>query len=330
MILAISRFRVRDRMSTDVGEEWFRRPGRLDTPPGCLAMETFTDPSDPTLFYLLSRWTDAASLRTWQSGPAQEDPHPGTAPGPKLDPAYTRVVVLDRSEDGRRPPGWEEIVADSAPFLGRHLAKAAGTVHCIVAALDGTIHSCNRSAAEQMGVPADELFGTPIWNRLTGADAERLRLRVQSGKPGSDDGLLLNFVDARQFPYTLECSVDVQPNGFTILGDPPREHEDSLQEQLILMNNQLAVLSREHERKSKALAQTKSKLEDTLRDLQSSYWHLKKIQEVLPVCMGCGRVRTADAGWGEVIEYLRKNALFLSHTYCPPCLERAESEMEAL
>ena len=77
------------------------------------------------------------------------------------------------------------------------------------------------------------------------------------------------------------------------------------------------------------LEATKARLEEALADLQSSYWHLKKIQEVLPVCMECGAVRTGTGSWQPVLDYLRTNDLVLSHGYCPDCLPKVERRWHA-
>ncbi len=60
-------------------------------------------------------------------------------------------------------------------------------------------------------------------------------------------------------------------------------------------------------------------LKVTYEQLDSSFWHLRKIQEVLPICMGCGKVKTADASWEDVVSFLKNNSMFLSHGYCPDC-----------
>ena len=77
------------------------------------------------------------------------------------------------------------------------------------------------------------------------------------------------------------------------------------------------------------LEATKARLEEALADLKSSYWHLKKIQEVLPVCMECGAVRTGTGSWQPVLDYLRTNNLVLSHGYCPDCLPKVEQRWQA-
>jgi hypothetical protein len=69
----------------------------------------------------------------------------------------------------------------------------------------------------------------------------------------------------------------------------------------------------------KALAQAKEELEKALAELNQSHWHLRKIQETLPICMFCGKVETGEAQWQEVVEYLKANSLFLSHGCCPDC-----------
>jgi flagellar biosynthesis regulator FlaF len=60
-------------------------------------------------------------------------------------------------------------------------------------------------------------------------------------------------------------------------------------------------------------------LEKAMHDLDQSHWHLDKVAEFLPICMECGKVKTAGAQWEPLIEYFRKNELFLTHGLCPEC-----------
>ena len=69
-------------------------------------------------------------------------------------------------------------------------------------------------------------------------------------------------------------------------------------------------------------------LQETLDTLHRTHWHLRKIQEVLPICVGCGKVKTSDAKWEDVLAYLQANAEFLSHGYCPDCARQAEREFD--
>ncbi|MCX7886675.1 MAG: hypothetical protein N3B01_05375 [Verrucomicrobiae bacterium] len=67
-------------------------------------------------------------------------------------------------------------------------------------------------------------------------------------------------------------------------------------------------------------------LEKVLRDLEQSHWHLDKVAEFLPICMECGKVRTAETRWETIIEYFRKNNLLFSHGLCPECAARIRHE----
>jgi two-component system cell cycle response regulator len=60
-------------------------------------------------------------------------------------------------------------------------------------------------------------------------------------------------------------------------------------------------------------------LEKAHAEIQESHWHLRKIQEVLPICMSCQRVKTGDGQWDELIEFFKAHSNFLSHSYCPEC-----------
>jgi hypothetical protein len=98
-------------------------------------------------------------------------------------------------------------------------------------------------------------------------------------------------------------------------------------DQLYALNNELAVLARENARNGKELAQAKAELQATLDELHKSYWHLRKIAEVLPMCAVCGKVDAGVGDWQSVIEYLRDHSLFLSHGYCPDCEVKVRADL---
>jgi hypothetical protein len=41
-----------------------------------------------------------------------------------------------------------------------------------------------------------------------------------------------------------------------------------------------------------------------LQEFEISWWYLEKIQEVLPICMFFGKVKTGEAQWQDVVGYL--------------------------
>jgi heme-degrading monooxygenase HmoA len=110
MILAISRFRVANGMEEEVKKAFFNRPHLVDKVSAFLGMETFTDADDPTVFYLVTRWTDAESFRIWHKSADHRLSHKFIPKGLKLDPQYTKLTILDRlSEKGRLPEAEEAV-----------------------------------------------------------------------------------------------------------------------------------------------------------------------------------------------------------------------------
>lgn len=197
----------------------------------------------------------------------------------------------------------------------------AEAVHLLRADHEGRVSVVNRAMAGLLGTDPELPVGVPTTELLTEGDAslvQRERQREPRQRPPGGL-LLLNFVDADHFPQTLRCVLAVLEDGFVILGERAAPREDTLQRELLELNNTLAVLSRENARRSRELQVANRKLEETLDELNRSFWHLRKIQEVLPICVQCGKVKTSEASWEPVADYLRKHSLFLSHGFCPEC-----------
>ena len=112
---------------------------------------------------------------------------------------------------------------------------------------------------------------------------------------------------------------------------PIAERYRLLQENRLLIQ-QLAEINKFSKNSSEqieTLKKTQSTIENenqTLKtaydQLDKSFWHLRKIQEVLPICMACGKVKTSDSSWEDVVSFLKDNSMFLSHGYCPDCEEK--------
>ena len=67
-------------------------------------------------------------------------------------------------------------------------------------------------------------------------------------------------------------------------------------------------------------------MEKTLHELNTLYWHLRKIREVLPICMKCGKVESGEARWEDLIAFMHDRFPFLSHGYCPDCAAKFQTE----
>jgi heme-degrading monooxygenase HmoA len=326
MILGMSRFKVANGLEREVKEAFLNRPHLVDHVPGFLGMETFTEEKDPTAFYLLTRWTDAVSFRSWHSSPAHHQSHRGIPKGLKLDPTFTKVVVLDRLADPRSPASLREYVDDAGELL-THALLGSDMVHFVVCAPDGTITVCNPKLASALGTSCGELIGTPLWPFLGAEDATALRARIAAGCRTPGQRVTLTFQTPSCTRHELSCWIDVHPTHVAIIGTSAPNEASEDNDALYALNNDLAVLARENARTSKELAAAKAKLQEALNELQRSYWHIKKIAEVLPMCADCGKVNSAENKWENVAEYLWENSLFLSHGCCPDCVGKMRAQL---
>ena len=325
MVVAFSRFKVANGREVAVREAFLNRPRLVDNVSGFLGLEVFADTEDAALFYLITRWTDRESFQEWHSGADHNHSHKGIPKGLKLDPSFTLIRTLDRisapavtlNSDG---------VRDYAPVISEFLNRSAG-VFWLRMQSDGIIVASNPALAKIITGTTDSLNGAAIWSLLTAPDATALQYAIESGSRDPAERHLLNFVGPEQMPFTFECNLVVQPGGFVLIGEAVQQYEVALQVELVALNNQLAVSLRENERKTKALRMAKAEIDRALKDLQESYWHVRKLQEFLPICSRCGKVKTDDSNWEEFVDYLKRNSLFLSHGYCPACLAK---EVEAL
>lgn len=51
-------------------------------------------------------------------------------------------------------------------------------------------------------------------------------------------------------------------------------------------------------------------------------------EEVLPLCMECGKVKSTDSSWEDVLDFLKKNRLFLSQGYCPEYAKKVTKRLK--
>jgi hypothetical protein len=198
-------------------------------------------------------------------------------------------------------------------------------VHWLKVRSDGAIVFGNAAMRKKTG--RESLEGASVWPLLTEPDAAALRQAVSGGSGDPNRRYRFNFIDREGAPFSLECRLDVQPDWFTLLGEPVEEDEMALRLELVALNNRLAVQLRDNERKTKALRQAKAQLEKALLELVESQRHLTRLQEVIPICLGCGKIKNRESNWEEVAAYFRRNNLLLSHGYCPVCFEKEMAKL---
>ncbi len=336
MIVAESRFRVANGMEHDVRAAFVARPGFVDDAAGFLGMEVFQASDDATVFHLVTRWADRPSYETWHRSDAHRASHAFMPKGLKLDASYTRVTVMDRIQTGE-PPTLGAAIVDAAPAFGRWFEEA-GTSCAALLSADALTCTPNQALAARLDMSG---ASAPLARLLANDEADELAEKIGAlrcaGRRGIEEDLLLNFVSAAHSPFTLRCRLDVQPEYVLLFGEATDREEDRLRDQLIRTNNQLAVLAREREQQRQELATahaalgvSHSELTAAHEELDSSNWHIRQTQGVLPMCMECGNVRADEATWQTAREFLVANALrpFVSHGYCPPCSEQMLRQLD--
>jgi signal transduction histidine kinase/heme-degrading monooxygenase HmoA len=247
MIVVVSRFRVANGMEGDVARAFQERPREVESAPGFLGLEVAIDSTDPAIFYLVTRWTDADSFDRWHHGPEHRASHAFIPKGLKLDPAFTELARMVKVEGVIGEP-LADVVHDAMLLLARY-AEEASSLQLFRIAPDGTIVSSNAAARAALADGAP-LEGNSIMQYLTKADAARVSDMISGHAQRDAPPALLNFAAPTKVPYTLRCWFDVQSGAATIVGEPTTERDQALYDNLMAMNQELAVLSRERSREA--------------------------------------------------------------------------------
>ena len=192
----------------------------------------------------------------------------------------------------------------------------SATVEYLEVSADGYIVHANGAFARH-ATRAETVAGQSVFQFLAAPDAARLRAWLSSAPP--HDFVQLTFLESGGRPYALRSVVTAHAGGLVIVGECGSRLDVGTAEQLMEINNELARLSRENARRGKELAKA-------LDERERTFWHLRRIQEVLPICMSCGKVRTGEAKWQTLADYLRESSILMSHGYCPPCYSVAAAE----
>ena len=333
MIMVESRFRVANGMAEDVRNAFLHRPGLVDGVTGFLGMEVYVASDDHCVFHLVTRWTDHDAYKSWHRSDAHHHSHAFIPRGLKLDASFTRLTLLERLAPVGHIPTVAETLADAGPAVASWLEQGLGAYVLLVNS-DGQAFALNRALAERLEVPLEagpRALTTLLANDEALELAERIARLRAAGERGITEEFLLNAVNASGSPFTLRCRLDVQPSYALIVAEGADGADDRLRDELLRTNNQLAVLAREREASRGALERAQAELTRlnaeqaaTLQALSSSYWHIQRIHDLLPICMDCGEVKSADGSWQHAREFMMANALtpFFSHGYCPPCAAR--------
>ena len=318
MIVAISRFTVKNGMEAQVRAAFEQRPRAVESTPSFLGLEVF---QEGARFVLLTRWVDEPSFRAWHASAAHHDAHAFLPPGLKLDPAQTELIVAERI-DGAGSGGREGDLASDLVLPLSQMLREGTSVHVALLDGEGRVTRANAAFAASIGVAADGVAQAAITlaDLLTEGSREALHAALAGERA---EAIVLQILRPDGGRLSLRAFVRRSPTGIAIVAESPTDDQHLLEEQLRASNAELAVLSRENARQARLL-------EKAHQNLRDAHWHIKKISEVLPMCMSCHAVKTGEDTWEDPATFLARDSNFLSHGYCPRCAERVSAEMDAL
>jgi heme-degrading monooxygenase HmoA len=93
--VALSCFTIANDMSEQVRAAFRARPHLVDGAPGFLGMEVMSPVAKPAEVWLLTRWQDEESYRSWHHGHEYRASHLGIPAGLKLVPGSAAVRLFD-------------------------------------------------------------------------------------------------------------------------------------------------------------------------------------------------------------------------------------------
>ena len=315
MITVISRFKVANGKSEEVNQAFRDRPRLVESAPGFRDIAVLRDTNDASIFYLYTKWENLHCYRTWHASPAHDASHSRIPKGLKLDASFTQIEIFrdEAPESGEATAGFvEAFVSESDQFFQLHLGR------------NGAIKACSPSFITLIGLPYKQALGSSIADFLVASDASLLLEALKTCDETRN--LILNFVDSEHCPVSVRARVSIANEDVGLIAERDTLEADNLSRQLIDLNNELTRLTREIQQKNYQLTEARDRLAHAIEERDKSYWFIKKIRDVLPICLGCHKVKPSGTTWEDLEEFLQNNTNFLSHGYCPECLAKYKAE----
>jgi heme-degrading monooxygenase HmoA len=252
MVTVISRFRVRNGLEGEVRRAFLNRPRLVEQTAGFRGLNVLTDAADPSVFLLLTRWTDEASFRTWHRSEAHLQSHGLIPDGLKLDASFTSLTVGNSIEDPAGMQYVSDAIEGQTMALSRWLMES-DAVFALLLAPDGTIRERNPAGGRLFTSDPAKSLSLTVWDYLVSSDAEHLRQRLSESGDRQSGPLLLNLTDGQQNPITLEAGLVGCGESILMLGAQELRYDSRLQTEILTLTNDLSLMAREGARKSREL-----------------------------------------------------------------------------
>lgn len=281
MVTVISRFRVRNGLEEEVRKAFLNRPRLVDKAAGFRGLDVLTDAENPSVFLLLTRWTDEESFRSWHRSEAHHQSHQLIPHGLKLDPSFTSLTIGNSIEDPAGIQSLSDVLEGQRAALSQWLMES-DAVFALLMESDGVIRERNRAGNRIFPPDFSKNFGLSIWDYLVSSDAQHLRQRLADLGGQHDSCLLLNLADGQQNPITVEVGLVRCGGAILLLGTHEHRHDSQLQTEILKLTNDLSLMIRETARKNRELKDANETIERLARtDALTGLANRRTLQEAL-------------------------------------------------
>lgn len=282
MVLVISRFKVANGLEQDVAKAFQERPRLVEAVPGFLGMEVYTPPTDPSIFHLVTRWTDRETFHAWHKSPEHRLSHDMLPKGLKLDPTVTQILELERLPHREEQGELQDFLGDSVLLLEAFLNQTDTIVYCVISP-DGRIQVYNDVLLGKLNLSKTEFDTKTIWDFLTTTDQQRLQEVLEIENGNSRERIQLNFIDSSHNPHTFDCLVQKTSSRMIILiGEEPEKFNQRAFVELMQIQNEMTVKMREEVKSGNRLSENNSYLNQLVTErTQDLVFHQEQLRAML-------------------------------------------------
>jgi heme-degrading monooxygenase HmoA len=95
MLVALSRFTIANDKLDEVRSAFLNRPHLVENAPGFLGMEVMSPTGKPAEIWLVTRWRNEQSFRSWHRSHEYHESHQGIPRGLKLVPGTANLQLFE-------------------------------------------------------------------------------------------------------------------------------------------------------------------------------------------------------------------------------------------
>jgi diguanylate cyclase (GGDEF)-like protein len=281
VVTVISRFRVRNGLEEEVRSAFLHRPRLVEKAAGFCGLDVLTDAENPSVFLLLTRWTDEESFRSWHRSEAHHQSHQLIPHGLKLDSSFTSLTIGNSIEDPAGIQSLSDVLEGQTAALSQWLMES-DAVFALLMASDGVIRVRNRAGYRIFPPDPAKNLGLNIWDYLVHSDAQHLRRRLSDSGGQHESCLLLNLANGQQNPITVEVGLVRFGGAILLIGTHEHRHRSQVQTEILQLTNDLSLMMRETAQKNRELKEANETIEALARtDALTGLANRRTLQKVL-------------------------------------------------